>query len=304
MTEAATLVWDGCDRAEWEQLLTSAGKSPLEQCWSYGDALKGVRPRRGVILRGDTPVAMVQALERRILSRICLAQIIRGPVWLEPEPFPEAYGLIKSDYRVHRGALLIWMPELAHSARNAEMMRSAGLRRVATGYSSAWIDLRQSEDALRAGLHGKWRNALSAAERNGLRAEIQRDVRGLDWLLSRYRSHRRKARYAGPSAEFVRAMVEAGAEFLLFRARDGKHFVAGILLLRHGATATYFIGWSDSDGRRLNAHNLLLWRGMLALKKDGGVWLDVGGINAAAPGVARFKMGLGGDLITLTGTYI
>lgn len=304
MTEAATLTWDGCSHAEWNRLLARAGKSPLEQCWEYGDGLESVRPRRGLILRGDTPVAMVQALERPIFSHLCLVQIIWGPVWLAPEPFPEALSLIKGNYRLRRGALLVWMPELPDSPRSAEMMREAGLRRMTTGYSSAWIDLRRSEETLRAGLHGKWRNALSSAERNRLHPELCGDIDDLDWLLARYQAHRRRIRYAGPSITFARNMVAAGVEFLLLRARKAERLVAGILLLRHGAAATYFIGWSDADGRASNAHNLLLWQAMLALKERGGAWLDIGGMNAAAPGVARFKMGMGGDPFTLTGTYI
>lgn len=32
--------------------------------------------------------------------------------------------------------------------------------------------------------------------------------------------------------------------------------------------------------------------------------LDLGGIEARAPGVARFKMGLGGSVVKLAGTYL
>lgn len=260
--------------------------------------------RRGVIELGGQAIALVQVFEQRVLSLLRLAQIVRGPVWLTDARDDRVLKLIKKEFRLRTGALLVWMPELPDGPDSIAAMRAAGLRRMTTGYSSAWVDLTKSADDLRRALHGKWRNALRAAEQSGIDVEIRRDAGDLDWLLSHYEAHRKSTRYAGPSAKFVRAIIDAEPLFLTLRASVRSRPAAGILLVRHGASATYYIGWSDSDGRRVNAHNLLLWRSILALKDDGALWLDMGGINAAAPGVARFKMGVGGAFHTLTGTYI
>ena len=81
--------------------------------------------------------------------------------------------------------------------------------------------------------------------------------------------------------------------------------VAGIALIRHGASATYLAGWTSPHGRHRNAHNLLLWRAITELRETGTDWLDLGGVDtASAPGIARFKLGLGGELQTQTGTYL
>ena len=81
--------------------------------------------------------------------------------------------------------------------------------------------------------------------------------------------------------------------------------VDGILVLCHGVAATYLVSWTGEAGRRHRANYLLLWRAMSALRKRGGRWLDLGGVDTThAPGVARFKLGLGGEPFTLTGTYI
>ena len=80
--------------------------------------------------------------------------------------------------------------------------------------------------------------------------------------------------------------------------------VAAILLTVHGNSATYLVGWSGDAGRRVRAHNLLLWRAVEHLKSAGIRWLDLGGINADAPGVAHFKRGMGGELVTLAGGYV
>ena len=302
--KAPTLVWDRCSRGEWDGLLARAGRSPIEQSWGYGAGLRRTRTRRGVIEDDKRPIAIVQVFERPLLFSLRLAQIVRGPLWLIETPDPRVLALIKSEFRLRSGALLVWMPELPAGRESIDMMRATGLRRMTTGYSSAWIDLGRTEDELRGALHGKWRNALRVAERRGLEVAITDDDDALDWLLARYEAHRKRRRYSGPSQEFVRAMTRAGSPFTVLRASMASAPVAGVLFVHHGAAATYYVGWTDAAGRRLNAHNLLLWRGMLALKAAGLSWLDIGGINAAAPGVARFKMGAGGAFFTLTGTYI
>ena len=61
---------------------------------------------------------------------------------------------------------------------------------------------------------------------------------------------------------------------------------------------------SDEAGRKANAHNLLLWRGIDYLKKLGIERLDLGGVNTRVhPGISRFKLGTGGRPLTLAGTY-
>ena len=80
--------------------------------------------------------------------------------------------------------------------------------------------------------------------------------------------------------------------------------IGAILLARHGAAATYLVGWTSDDGRRLHAHHFLLWRAIEHLKANGTRWLDLGGHNeTAAAGIARFKLGLGGEPVTLVGAY-
>ena len=69
--------------------------------------------------------------------------------------------------------------------------------------------------------------------------------------------------------------------------------------------ATYYIAWSGEKARAVHANNLLLWQAILGLKAEGVEWLDLGGIDGLTmPGVARFKLGLGGEMYTLAGTFL
>ncbi len=54
----------------------------------------------------------------------------------------------------------------------------------------------------------------------------------------------------------------------------------------------------------LRATHLLLWQAIEILKADGFEGFDLGGISAEAPGVERFKLGLGGTESWLIGGYV
>jgi lipid II:glycine glycyltransferase (peptidoglycan interpeptide bridge formation enzyme) len=159
----------------------------------------------------------------------------------------------------------------------------------------------------RARLAGKWRNALAQAERRPLeiRAGSAEEIR---WLLDRNEAHRREVGYRGPSRAFLgrlaRHATENG-ELLALLAREGGTPLAGILIVRHGASATYEVGYVSPRGRELRAKHLLLWRALGLLRDQGVRWLDLGGVATdRAPGIARFKLGLGGDVATLAGTFL
>ena len=77
-----------------------------------------------------------------------------------------------------------------------------------------------------------------------------------------------------------------------------------MLFLAHGATALYHFGIADKAGRALNAHNLLLWRAIRALRRMGVDSLDLGGLDTVDnPGIARFKLGTGARVHSRCGTW-
>ena len=130
----------------------------------------------------------------------------------------------------------------------------------------------------------------------------------LEWLLQKHDEHRKNKQLRAPAGDFVRAVIrhcQGKQHVMVLAAQKRRSNHAAILLLRHGRTATYYIGYSDEIGRRNYLHNLLLWQGIEKLVADGVQWLDLGGIDGQRmPGVSRFKLGLGGTPTTLAGTYL
>ena len=102
-------------------------------------------------------------------------------------------------------------------------------------------------------------------------------------------------------SDFVGAAVLGAAQ----RADAAGERAAAMLFLIHGQAAIYQVGWSSDAGRDLNAHNLILWQAIQELRQRGVRRLDLGGVNTQrSAGLARFKMGSGGEVITLCGTYM
>jgi len=178
-----------------------------------------------------------------------------------------------------------------------------------TGYSTVLLDLAQPADALRAALDGKWRNRLVKAEaETKVNVVTNASIPKLRWLLDRETDQRTTKNFHGLPTLFVEAYLAAAQSpvhaFALSRAEKDGQTLAAMLFLLHGRGATYHVGWADDVGRQLNAHNLLLWRSALYLKDKGVTQLDLGGVNTQhLPGISRFKLGTGGRVVTLTGTY-
>ena len=197
--------------------------------------------------------------------------------------------------RVKRGAGIV-----------GSVLRGVGARQMVTGYSSVRVDLSGDAAALRARLKGTWRNQLKRAEDSGVEVTVAHGG-ALAGLLERYDALQKRAGFVAHKRDFYLAFAataEVRDVLVLSAVKDGA-VIAAVLVLGHGAAATYTAGWTNATGRSHHSHNLLLWQAALALQQDGRRWLDLGGVETSrAPGIAHFKLGMGGDVYTLAGTYL
>jgi len=296
---------NGGSRCQWDGLLARAPRCSLQQGWAYGEALAvgGIAVQRLLVRDGrdDRPLACAQLAQRRLLGLVRAAFLLRGPVWLDGEPDPGLQGQAVAAIRAFLGrSVLVWAPESATAP--------PGWRPVVTGYSTSWLDLAQPLPVLRRRMRGTWRHRLGQAERRGIEVVTESGEAGLRWLLACNEAHRRKIGYRGPSPAFLRRVATAalrGGEILLLVAYERQVPLAGVLMVSHGVAATYEVGHVTPRGRELCAKHLLLWRAIGLLAARGVRWLDLGGIDTLrAPGLARFKLGLGGEVHTLAGTFV
>lgn len=316
--------WTGLERDAWGRLHRTAAAA-LQQDWAYGDAMGalGTECLRAWVDDGGEPVAAAQCLVRRIGGLLPVALCSHGPVWAAgttPERQAKALRAIAASSPLRWPRALLYTPDAPLDACTG----FASLRRVMTGHSTVRIDLALEPDALRAAMHGKWRNRLAAAERSALKvARVGSKPAQYRWLLDHELAQRRRRGYIALPDGFVEAwqtaVSEGGAQsarsgkpsadgaepVLTLRADLGRDAAAGMMFLVHGEAATYQIGWVGEAGRELGAHNLLLWHAMLGLRARGVRTLDLGGVDTArGAGLARFKLGTGGAMVTLAGSYL
>ncbi len=297
--------WSNPDRDAWDGLHRRVAAS-LQQDWVYGEALRslGTPCLRVEFMQAGQHVGVAQCLVRKVGGVFSLALCSHGPVW-SPESSSaqrrEAIRLFRRSVPLRWPRVCLLTPDSA----DAQAEGMAGRIRVVTGHSTVRIDLDRTPEAIRAALNGKWRNRLVAAERSELKVQrVGTKPAQYRWLLDRELAQRSTRRYIALPDGFVEAWQAHGGGVLTLRADRGRDAVAGMMFLIHGEAATYQVGWQDDAGRELGAHNLLLWQGMLALRERGVRRLDLGGVDTVrSSGIARFKIGTGGEVLTLAGTF-
>ena len=304
------VAWDTADADFWDAQHALAA-APLQQDWAYGFSLTvpGVTCHRAeVILDGET-VALAQFICRRYGFVLSVALCTRGPLWLKPlaaDVRARIYQHIKRSLPLARPRLALFSPEITDPT-DASVAR---LIRVMTGYSTLMIDLTRSGEQLRAELDARWRNRLGAAEKSGLTTvndEVAPEY--VKWLLAAEQAQRAEKSFHGLPVAFVERYIQAGTSTkqtaLILHAEHQGRRIAAMLFLLHGRVATYHIGWADQTGRETNAHKLILWRAFEILRTRGITTLDMGGVNTHdLPGISRFKLGMGGTVVTFAGMFV
>jgi hypothetical protein len=301
--------WDGHDTAAWDAAHARA-TAPLQQDWAYGSSMQmiGVPVLRARVEVEGVLVALAQFIVRRWGTLVSVGLCSRGPIWLQAMTAKDK-ALIYAELR--RSVPLTglrWLLITPEEIR-CDSLGLSKWRRVMTGYATVMLDISQSPAVLRAALDAKWRNRLVAAQASALTVHrVGSNPGQYRWLLDHEETQREQRGFAGLPQPFYDVYIQSRQQpaqtLLTLRADLGRDRVAGMMFLLHGESATYQVGWSNEQGRQLNAHNLLLWRAIAELQQRGVRCLDLGGVNTArSAGVARFKIGTGGVVRILAGTY-
>jgi len=275
-------------------LQSDTALAPLAQSVLYARAAAslGARVDR-MALQGQSVLVLRRDLP--ILGPVAL--ISRGP----PRMTPEIAAALPGRTGAHHVLVN------AEDAPSAEALRKAGFRRIARPRQIAELAIDPSRDAMRAGLQAKWRNRLRHAEGCDLNITDRPMPADPDhWLFAADALRGRRKRYRPLDRRLIVAMSADNPDAArLLVARHRGQPVAAMLLLCHGAVATYQIGWTSDRGRRLSAGNLLMWDAMTSLAGRGLSRLDLGAADpACAAGLARFKRGTGAVLRPLGGTWV
>ncbi len=300
--------WNQTPQARWDAAHTSLGAA-MQQHWTYGASMRapGMQVHRAEALVDGRTVALAQFVCRRYGFLPGVALCTRGPLWLAELPDALKARIqreLKRSLPLRWPRFILFSPDLA----DPQHPSMATLTRVLTGYSTVIVDLSPTLQQLRAGLHAYWRNRLAFAEKSGLTvAAVGTTPRDYRWVLDEERRQRERKNFYSLPLGFVDNYIDAGGagSALILKAGHQSRPVAAMLFLIHGSSATYHLGWTNPQGRALNAHNLILWNAFGQLKERGITRLDLGGVNTQdLPGISRFKINTGGTVVTYAGGYV
>ncbi len=311
-----TIKWNVLTFSEWKQRFNQIRRSTLLQSYPYAQAqsaLHNQKPRWGLIEINGQEAGLVQIMEAGLFKNIFHAIIIdRGPLWFNGfgtlEHMRGFAGALQREFPARFGRRRRFMPEMESGAALGTILTEAGFKpQAAKPYETIWIDLTKSEDIWLKNLKSGWRGALRKAQKCGITIEWDDSGAHFPWLMKNYLIDKEEKNYDGPSLPLLTSLARyfiPNKEMMIGRALiDGKP-IAGILLLCHGGAATYQIGWSSQKGRETAAHHLLLWEALCVLQAKGLTDFDLGGVNEdTAKGVKKFKSGMGGELVHISGLY-
>ena len=314
------------DRETWNQFWPRVNFANMLQSWEYGDAkaaAEGWHPLRFLIKdESGTPMALAQVLARAWPLIGGIARINRGPLLIDTElddprrseATQMALDVVLKEARLRRWWLSFVAPELEADDSVAERLVKFGLRRrKQIPWASARLSLLPNEETLLANLNGKWRNMLRKAQKSGLIVQHNEAcAEELEALLMYYRAMQRDKGFSGVPEKLLRQLAKQTGptwRFDLYVANcteSSSTDWAGLLVsVRHGDTVTYLIGFTNNVGRQLNANYLLIWHAILASKKLGCCWFDLGGMNQNTPkSIMHFKQGLCAIPYSANGEFI
>lgn len=303
---------------EYRELLAGVHTPNLLQDPVYGRAhawFYGVKAGYGLIRVDDSAAGIFQWFEKRALGGLIhVVMLDRGPLWLPGyghQAHQEAFfSHFNKQYPRRPGRRRRVIPEVLLD-QSAGLV-SCGLRPTPmTGYATYWVDLDASQDRLRARLSGKWRSALHKAEQLLDHGELRTDWTGtperIREVLRWHQQDQLDKDYRGAHPVLMKRLLTdyAKAQGLLLGVAYYKEVpCSAVAVLCHGSGATYQLAWNNKTARQAGTNNLLLWQAMLALQQRGISCFDLGGFNEEAPGLQRFKAGLGGQEMRLAGMFV
>ncbi len=306
--------WNNISRREWDEYLTGASRSSFQQTWAYGEIChRGGREVNRFVASGNSEIlAIGQIVTRRFAGFLKISLLLMGPVWLKDIGEGQKKNIlmeIRRKYPLRYFNLFAFSP---HENAGQTAYENMGFRRIITGNSTIIVDLTLTEKQLWQNLYGKTRTDIRKAEKSDfdiVTGDHNHNFTG--WLLKKEGKQQKEKKYqglpAGLSRNYGRLYGPEQGVYTAFAvsAASPDTPIAGILFLRHGRHATYHIGWNGKEGRKCRALNLLLWKMILKLKAAGIESLDLGGVNTdEGADIARYKLGYGGRVITLDGTFM
>jgi hypothetical protein len=158
------------------------------------------------------------------------------------------------------------------------------------------IDLRQSEDDIRAGANSNHRRNLKKTDQLGPELMVDDEFIHLEQFMAVYNATMDRnlaaAAYFFPTEYYLGLRRELGSSARLFHAMIDGEVTSSVLALASGGTVQYHLGGTDPQWARDGLARWTLEQVRLWSKRNGYDWYHLGGgVGAAEDSLFRFKAG-------------
>ncbi|MBF0096453.1 MAG: peptidoglycan bridge formation glycyltransferase FemA/FemB family protein [Magnetococcales bacterium] len=299
------------DHGQWQQHWQAAHSCTLTQSWEYGSAMAQRRlcrcDRLAILDQEGVVRGLMQCLRWSLPWLGGVVRINRGPVccgseWTLTEQDSFLLALRQLARQRRYRALFISLP-WPDEPKLPVLLQKHGfvLRQNKAAWASHRLDLHQDEDFLRAQLAGKWRNLLRKSERQAVHVHGQSAALCWARFAAFYSQFAQEKQFVAVDPRLLGCLVRQYSPswqchlWTASPADNPAEWLAVLLSIHHGDSATYLIAANREEGRRLLCNYRLLWQAICHARNQGVRWFDLGGVNADTPeGIRHFKNGLNG----------
>jgi lipid II:glycine glycyltransferase (peptidoglycan interpeptide bridge formation enzyme) len=325
------------DPVTWDRALLGLPNPHILQSWAWGEfkARHGWLPTRLLFQEGGQMLAAASVLRRRP-SRlpVSILYVPKGPAldWTDADLAERVLAelehlagqrrslFVKIDPDIyHLDQALTFSPRPTCAGEIAHLLESRGWCFSGDQVqfrNTLLLDLTRSEEELLASMKQKTRYNIGLAGRHGVTVCCigagQAIPEALDVFYRLYAETARRDGFVIRPPDYYHdawgTFLKEGRAWLLLAVYEGEA-VAGLLLFILGPTAWYMYGASSDRHRQHMPNHLLQWEAIRRAKAAGCTLYDLWGApdspDESDPmrGVARFKLGLGGQLARGLGAW-
>lgn len=315
-------------REIWDRFVEEHPLGHVLQSWEWGElkATTGWQPVRLALWNTQTQriVAAAQVLRRGAphVPLWCghLAYVPRGPLldWSQAELSITFFKQLDRFLR-RQGALALRIePGLEADAPQVQYMQkylpalSARSVPPVQPWRTIMLDLRASEDELRARMKEKWRYNIGLAARRGVQVRVASVLADVQAWYSLLQTTGERDQFGIHTLDYYvqvwKRLAEQEQAVLLLAEYEGQ-LLAGIFVTLFAREAIYLYGASSNEHRNRMPNYLLQWEAIRWARQRGALRYDLWGIpetddeDEAMAGVYRFKSGWGGRVVSFAGCF-
>ncbi len=312
---------------EWDEFQSAQPYAQFLQSWSWGEFRISQHcpvQRFALVDDGGGWGVAIQLEYRRRKFGLGYWFAARGPVFakeVKVEDRREVMMKLSEELlkipALRRGSLF-WRVEPQSELANPEGLLPLSFRRAhaMNPASTIVLDLDVPEEDLLKKMHEKTRYNIRVAERHGVNVRFANSIADIETFLNLMEETAERDHIVQHSRAYLRAtysfLHERGLAEIRVAEFQGKILAASLEVL-FGDTVTYLYGASSSESRNVMAPFALHWNAIRDAKSKGFKLYDFGGSNPQSKamyyykpsweGITRFKLGWGGRLLNLVGTW-